>query len=167
MCLVLKTASIADGRDVYEMLQAIPADENGFMNAVNGKTFDEFKLWLVGQVESSQKTEIEDGWKVPQTTYWLFEDGVPVGMGRIRHFLTDALRAEGGNIAYVIAPHARGRGLGKALLSLIKEECRKMGLQRALITIQNQNAPSIGTALANGAVLEKKDAVRGWYWLEM
>lgn len=167
MSLVLKKASLDDGRDVYEMLQAIPADENGFMNSVNGKDFNEFRQWLTGQVESAQKTQIEDGWKVPQTTYWLFENGVPVGTGRIRHFLTDALRKEGGNIAYALAPSARGRGLGKALLGLLKEECRLMGMDRALITIQNTNAPSIGTALANGAVLEKKDDVRGWYWIEL
>lgn len=167
MSVMLKKASLEDGRDVYEMLQAIPADENGFMNSVYGKDFDAFRRWLAGQVESAQKTQIEDGWKVPQTTYWLLEDGVPVGTGRVRHFLTDKLREEGGNIAYALVPQARGRGLGKALLGLLVEECRAMGMDRALITIQNQNAPSIGTALANGAVLEKKDDVRGWYWIKL
>ncbi|MDO4739310.1 MAG: GNAT family N-acetyltransferase [Eubacteriales bacterium] len=167
MAITIRKAAIADGRDVYDMLQAIPANENGYMNSVNGMTFDEFRLWLISQVQSAEKTEIEDGWKVPQTTYWLCEDGVPLGTGRIRHFLTDALREEGGNIAYALAPSARGRGLGKELLRLLIGECRKMGMERALITVQNGNEPSARTALANGAVMEKKNDVRGWYWIEL
>ena len=43
----LRKLSPDDGRDVYDMLQELPRDENGFINGCNGKTYDEFKKWLI------------------------------------------------------------------------------------------------------------------------
>ncbi len=34
MCLEIRKLSIDDGHDIYEMLQELPADENGFINPV-------------------------------------------------------------------------------------------------------------------------------------
>ena len=38
--------SAACGRDIYDMLQSIPADENGLMNDAHGLSYDEYKAWL-------------------------------------------------------------------------------------------------------------------------
>jgi hypothetical protein len=46
MNIELKKLSISDDMDIYEMLQEIPKDENGFINTVNGKSFEEYKEWL-------------------------------------------------------------------------------------------------------------------------
>ena len=43
---VLKSLSLSDGRDIYEMLQEIGSNENGFQNKVNGMSFSQFKDWL-------------------------------------------------------------------------------------------------------------------------
>ncbi|MBQ8842144.1 MAG: GNAT family N-acetyltransferase, partial [Ruminiclostridium sp.] len=94
-------------------------------------------------------------WKVPETIFWLFEDDKPVGFGKIRHFLTDKLLEAGGNIGYSIIPEARGRGLGKNLVSELIEEGRKIGVERLLFTIRNSNIPSIKVALENGGIIEK------------
>lgn len=162
----LRRLSVSDGRDVYDMLQAIPADENGFINGVNGMSFGEFRAWLAREAENANKTQIEDGWKVPQSTYWLVVDGRPVAIGKIRHFLTDKLRAEGGHIGYAVAPAERNRGLGKVLLSELLKEARRLGIDRALITVQNGNAASIRVALANGGVVEKVSDVRHYIWID-
>ena len=116
MSLVLRKLSPEDGEDIYAMLQEIPADENGLINPAHGKTYEEYKAWLERANANSLLTGIVDGWKVPETIFWLYEDGKPVGFGKLRHFLTDALRESGGNIGYAIAPAARGRGLGKSFL---------------------------------------------------
>lgn len=116
MTIELKKLTADDGRDVYDFLQTLPKDENGFINSAAGMTVEEFRHWCARCAESAEKTEIEDGWKVPQTTYWLYVDGKPVGMGKLRHFLTDGLRMSGGHIGYAIAPDARNRGYGKLLL---------------------------------------------------
>lgn len=162
----LKALSSADGRDIYEMLQEIPADENGYVNGVNGMTYEEYKAWLVREEANSKKTEIEDGWKVPQSTYWLYVDGQPVGQGRIRHFLTDALREAGGNIGYAIRPTARSKGYGTILLRELMKEAAKLGLERALVTVHNCNEASIRVAMKNGGELERVTDTRHLIWVD-
>lgn len=155
MCLEIRKLSIDDGRDIYEMLQELPADENGFINSVKGKTFDEYKEWLKNSLRNSEQTGLVNGWKVPETTFWLFENNTPVGFGKVRHFLTEALLENGGNVGYAIRPSARNRGLGKKLLALLIDAGKEIGLSKALLTIRNHNIPSIHVALANGGVIEK------------
>lgn len=162
----LKKLSVSDGRDVYDMLQEIPKDENGFVNGVNGLSFDEFRAWLVRESENAQKTEIEDGWKVPQSTYWLYVDGRPVAVGKLRHFLTDKLREEGGHIGYAVAPGERNKGYGKILLAELLKEAKKLGVDRALITVQNGNEASVKVALSNGGAVEKVSEKRHYIWIE-
>lgn len=155
MDLTIRKLAIDDAEDIYNMLQEIPADENGFINSANGKTYDEYRLWLEKSYATSLQEGIIDGWKVPETIFWLFEDGKPVGFGKIRHYLTDRLLEAGGNIGYSIIPEARGRGLGKKFVAGLIEEGRKIGVERLLFTIRNSNIPSIKSALANGGVIEK------------
>jgi len=162
----LRKLSVGDGRDVYDMLQAIPADENGFMNGVNGMTYDEYRAWLVRSDEDSKMTGIVDGWKVPQSTFWLYADGRPVGVGKIRHFLTDALRKEGGNIGYAVAPAERNRGYGKILLAELLKEAKRLGIGRALVTVKIGNDASLRVALANGGVVEGNNGIRHFIWVD-
>lgn len=96
--LELKKLSVDDGFDVYKMLQEIPSEENGLLNKANGLTFDEYKEWLIAKQRDAEQKGIVDGWKVPSTTFWLYVDGIPVGFGSIRHFLTEALSQTGGHI---------------------------------------------------------------------
>ena len=151
--LKLKRLSTEDGLDIYNMLQEIPREENGLLNKANGLTFDEYKEWLIAKHRESEQEGIVDGWKVPSTTYWLFADGVPVGFGSVRHFLTDALRQAGGNIGYGIAPQYRGKGYGNEILRLLLNEAYKIGIEKALVTIHLDNKASQAVALANGGVI--------------
>ena len=167
MCIEIRKLSVHDGQDIYDMLQELPADENGFVNSVNGKTYAEYQAWLQGAARSAEQTGLIDGWKVPQTTFWLLENGRPVGMGKVRHLLTDALREHGGNVGYAIRPSARDRGLGKAFVALLVDECRKMGVPQVLLTIQNHNLPSIRVALANGGRTEKVTEDRHFIWIDL
>ena len=90
--------------------------------------------WL-DNAASGNQTGLVDGWKVPQTIYWLFADGKPVGYGKIRHFLTDKLLADGGTISYSIRPGQRNKGFGKILLTELIKECSDLGIKKALLTI--------------------------------
>ena len=140
--LELKRLSVDDGLDIYTMLQEIPAEENGLINKANGLTFDEYKEWLIVKQRDSEQEGIVDGWKVPSTTFWLYADGIPVGFGSVRHFLTEALRKAGGNIGYGIAPAFRGKGYGKELLRLLLNEAKEMGIDKVLVTILLDNIAS-------------------------
>ncbi|MEA4894550.1 MAG: GNAT family N-acetyltransferase [Oscillospiraceae bacterium] len=166
MSIVLKKLSAEDGIDIYEMLQEIPKDENGFLNAVCGKTFEEYKQWLADNEAFSNATNLEDGWKVPTSTYWLYIDNRPVGMGRIRHFLTDKLREEGGHTGYAIRPSARHNGYATILLRELRTEAKKLGIDKMLLTIQNENLYSLKVAIANHGVMERKNEIRSFVWID-
>lgn len=166
MCLEIRKLSIDDGRDIYEMLQELPAEENGFINSVKNKTFDEYKEWLKKSAKSSEQVGVVDGWKVPETIFWLYENNRPVGFGKVRHFLTDALLENGGNVGYTIRPSARNRGLGKKLLSYLIVESEEIGVAKLLLTIQNHNKQSIHVALENGGKIEKITANKHYIWIE-
>jgi len=166
MIFELKPLSVSNGRDVYDMLQEIPASENGYANSLHGKTFEEYRAALVRMEAAARETKIIDGWKVPQSTYWLYVDGYPVGQGRIRHFLTDALREAGGHIGYAIRPGMRGRGYGKILLSKLIGEARRIGIDRALVTVHNDNTPSVRTALSCGGSIERVSDIRHYIWID-
>ena len=155
----LRKLSINDGYNVYEMLQELPKDENGFINSANGLSFDEYKLWLKRSIDMSNAVGLES-WMVPQTTFWLFVEGVPIGYGKIRHYLTDKLKEDGGHVGYAIKPNQRGKGYGKILLNLLLVEAKKMGIESVLVTVRNGNMPSIQVALANSGAIDKVDEGR-------
>ena len=166
MGLNIRKLAAEDGQDIYEMLQELPSDENGFMNPMKDKTYDEYKEWLKKCVQSSEQEGVADGWKVPETTFWLYENDTPVGFGKIRHFMTDALLESGGNVGYAIRPSARDRGLGTKFLSLLIAESKKLGVDRVLLTIRNYNKKSISMALANGGKIEKTTEEKHYIWIE-
>lgn len=161
----LRQLSPSDGMDVYEMLQELPADENGFINGMHGRSAEDFRHWLTRSDLIAQGIGLED-WMVPQSTFWLYVDGRPVGMGKVRHRLTEKLLSDGGHIGYAIRPSCRGKGYGKTLLRLLLEEARKLGIDRVLVTVRNHNTPSIRTALASGGVVEKVSEERHYIWIE-
>lgn len=165
MNIELKKLTINDGMDIYEMLQEIPKDENGFINTVNGMSFEEYKEWLNSSDAMSKGLGLED-WQVPSNTYWLFVDGHPVGSGKLRHFLTDKLRAEGGHIGYAIRKSEGRKGYGTILLKMLIEEAKKMNIEKALVTVRNNNTNSIKVALSNGGKIEKVNEERHYIWID-
>lgn len=163
MALHLKRLSPADGPDVYALLQSVLTEENGL---AGGFPPEEFQAWLQRQHEISQGIGLPEG-RVPQTTYWLYDDGMPVGMCKLRTVLTPALLKRGGHIGYAIAPFARGKGYGKEQLRLILMEAKKHGLTRVLITARNHNKASIRVALANGGLIEKVSEEDHYIWIDL
>lgn len=156
-----------DGRDVYDFLQNLDREENGFINGAYGMAWEDFGAWLDKCAASAEMTEIVDGWKVPQTTFWLYVDGEIAGFGKLRHFLTDVLRREGGHIGYAVAKDKRGRGYGKLLLQGLLAEARTLGIDRALATVHVNNNPSIRTALACGGQMTDTANERCYFWFDL
>lgn len=161
----LRPLSADDGKDVYDFLQSLPANENGFMNSAAGLTYAEYRMWLVKQAENACKTEIEDGWRVPQGTWWFLVDGKPVGVAKLRYFLTDKLREEGGHLGYAVAPDARGHGYAAMMVNAIKPIAAAKGIDSMLITVHNDNPASIRTALKCGGKIARVSDVRHYIWI--
>lgn len=165
MDIEFRQLSVNDDIDIYDMLQEIPKNENGVVNGCNGKDFESYKKWLIKSNNTANGIGLED-WMVPQSTYWLYIDGVPAGFGKLRHYLTDKLREEGGHVGYTIRPSYRNKGYGKLLLRLIIERANEMGIDRILVTVQNHNLYSIKVALSNGGIVEKVTDKRHIIWIE-
>ncbi|MBE6919769.1 MAG: GNAT family N-acetyltransferase [Ruminococcaceae bacterium] len=155
MALHLRKASVEDGVEVYRFLQALPAEENGFVNTAAGKSYEEYRQWLYSVVKNAMQQGTVDGWKVPQTTYWLYRDDQPVGYGKIRHFLTEKLKETGGHMGISILPECRGQGLGTFFIGALVHECEALGINEVLFTIRNSNQASIKAVLANDGQIEK------------
>lgn len=165
MGIELRKLSLDDGRDVYDMLQEIPKEENGFVNGCNGRTYEEYKKWLVKSDNIANGVGLES-WMVPQSTFWIYVDGIPVGLGKLRHYLTEKLKEEGGHIGYAIRPTFRNKGYGKILLKLLLEKVKDMGLEKVLITVSNNNKSSIKVALSNGGIVDKVTSDRHLIWID-
>ena len=140
--------------DVYNMLQEIPKDENGFFNTICGCSYEEYKQWLINSAKTANGIELED-WMVPQSIFWLYAGGIPVGFGKLRHHLNERLKEKGGHAGYAIVPSQRNRGYGRLLLKLLVEEAKMLGIDKLLLTIQNDNPASLKVAFANGGVIDR------------
>lgn len=84
--------------------------------------------------------------------YWLVDDQKNYFIGEItiRHRLNDALTIRGGHIGYVIRWSEWGKGYGTYMLKLALEKAKKLGLERVLITCDENNIASARVMEKNG-----------------
>ncbi|HVK27896.1 MAG TPA: GNAT family N-acetyltransferase [Nocardioides sp.] len=111
-----------------------------------------------------------DGTRVPSSYFWITEgDGGPdeevVGFLNLRHVLNDFLLEEGGHIGYSIRPSARRRGHASAALGLAVAEAARLGIDRVLVTCDEDNDASRRTIEANGGALEDVRNGKRRYWI--
>ena len=130
------------------MIQEIGPGENGFHNSGYGVPFSRFTSFLRRLVDASRGRGLPDGY-VPETTFWVFAGDRPVGITKIRHHLTDALRQTGGHIGYTIRPTERQRGYGTRMLTCTLHEAARLGIHRALVTVHEENRASCRMVEAN------------------
>ena len=79
---------------------------------------------------------------VPSTFRFGFLKNKLVGRVMIRHQLNDFLRRIGGHIGYGVVPSERGKGFGTQLLNEGLSIARKLGLERVLLTCDEDNLHS-------------------------
>ena len=107
---------------------------------------------------------------VPASDYWLIAEDSYAGRISLRHHLTPALRRYGGHIGYEVRPSRRRRGYGTLMCKLGIEKLRALGVQRILITCDDDNIASYKIIEANGGILEDKiengrHALTRRYWV--
>ena len=162
--IYLRELSRDDGIDVFNMLKGVDSVENSFTNPTYAMTFSMFRKWLIEQ-ESWSRGELLPKGYVAQSTYWLYDDCKPVGIGKIRHALTEASLKSGGNIGYAVSKPYRGNGYGERLLVLLIDEARRLGVKELLLTIDKGNLASQRICKKCGGILIDEDDVRQFYRL--
>ena len=96
---------------------------------------------------------------VPQTTFWLIDtqDRILASV-RFRHYLTDALRGEGGHIGYDVAPSYRNQGVGTtALRKTLIRIAAESKILSVLVTCDADNWPSRHVIRANEGIYVGSD----------
>lgn len=162
MNLEIKKLTINDGQEIYDFLQKIDAVENDFTNEANGMTYQEFKDWLIKQDDWSQGKNLPQNY-VPQSTYWLYLNGAPIGYGKIRHKLTEFSRENGGNIGYAILREHRGKGYGTYLFGELVKIGRTIGVEEFIATVKLDNFSSRAAIEKCGGKLVRQNE-HFWYF---
>lgn len=163
---LLKALQKKETEEVYQMFQEIPEEENGLNNKAYGLTRDEFNLFCQERIRMSLGIGLPEG-HVPDTFFILYNDSLPVGFSKLRHYLNEFLLKRGGHIGYAIRPTCRGKGFGKKLLSETLKQAKLMKQDKVLLTISETNISSRKVCEYNGGKLEKIDSGECYYWIDI
>ena len=116
--------------------------------------------------QSDPATVLPEG-RVHSDYWWMVEDGEFVGYVAVRHALTDFLLEQGGHIGYAVRPSRRGRGHATRALALALDRARELGLDRVLLTCDEDNVASRRTIERGGGVHEDTRHGKRRYWIEL
>ena len=140
---------------------------NSGINGVSGldKYLDNYEDWLE-KIEKDKNAPVTEE-TVPKRVYFLVrcEDNKIVGMCAIRLKLNEKYMYYGRNIGYSIRPTERGKGYNKINLYLALKECKKYGIEKALLDVDANNAASWRTmeALGGHMDLEMESELEGHF----
>ena len=101
--------------------------------------------------------EAKDG-LVPDSVFFLLDEdrNKLIGAVNIRHYLNDYLLKFGGHIGDGIRPSERKKGYATKMIELALIECKKLGMDKVLITCNKSNIASAKTIIKNGGILENE-----------
>ena len=156
--LELRKMNWEDAVEQWRYVTALPADENGLTNRYEGVSFDEYMSAVLPELMMHEAPVGMPDWFVPETFYYLWDDGILVGEFRIRHYLTEALKAGAGHIGYSIKKEYRGRGYGTRGLTMTLELARKIVPEEEIcLRVLKTNIPSFRAICRNGAYIAGED----------
>lgn len=104
---------------------------------------------------------------VPCSYRWIVSDDTFLGSIAVRHDLTSFLLEEGGHIGYSVRPTARRHGHASRALRDALPIARSLGIERLLITCDEDNAGSRATIEGRGGVYEDTRKGNRRYWIDL
>lgn len=149
--------------------------ENGEFELAGDGELDkskDFDLWLQTIRNDVSGDTVEKG-RVPATIFFAvrIKDNKVVGNIQIRHYLNDYLLKYGGHIGDSVRPAERKKGYATEMIRLGLEECKKLGINKVLMTCSKDNVASRKSILNNGGVLENEilenDKITQRFWIEL
>ena len=168
--LVLPTA--ADKQAIWDYREEV-LDNNDHLDGTGGLAdARDFESWYQNNLANRSPETVRPG-LVPASTYLavLQDSGELIGMIDIRHRLNEGLLQFGGHIGYSVRPSRRRQGYAVEMLRLGLAECRKLGIDRVLLTCNKTNIGSAKTIQHNGGILENEiqtpDRITQRYWIAL
>ncbi|NEA62048.1 GNAT family N-acetyltransferase [Streptomyces sp. SID12488] len=130
-----------------------------------------FAQWVELLRQQSDRSVAVSGGHVHATYWWIVEGRNYLGAIDLRHYLNAVLLDVAGHIGYSIRPSARRRGLATWALGAVLHEARTLGLDRVLVTCDDDNVGSARTIERNGGVLEDvrttEVGIKRRYWITL
>lgn len=118
--------------------------------------------------QSDRSLPVGEG-RVHATHWWIADGETYLGAIDLRHYLNALLLEGGGHIGYNVRPSARRRGLATWALASVLTKAPALGLDRVLLTCDEDNHGSARTIESNGGVLEDVRStelgVKRRYWI--
>ena len=172
LCLVIPT--LEHKKDAMEYRQEWIDCEPG--ESIHGSgglhRHENYEEWLKG-IEKMRNNQLPE-W-VPGTTYFAVynnNNNKIVGTIQIRYILNETLFKTGGHIGYGVRPSERRKGFATKMLALALDECKKLNIDRVLITCDKDNLGSARTIQKHGGVLENEivdddGEILQRYWIDI
>ncbi len=105
--------------------------------------------------------------RVHSDYFWIVDGEEFVGYLALRHGLTEWLLNEGGHIGFSVRPSRRRQGHAARALALSFTRARELGLDRVLLTCDEDNDGSRRTIESNGGVYEDSRNGKRRYWIDL
>ena len=171
MCMNLKLVKLS--REYREQLcdmmeEWLAAEQDFSPYAIRKNDYRDFDRYL----SELEIMEEKDG-LVPDSTFFCLDQdtGRFVGTVNIRHYLGPNNCHGGGHIGDGIRPSERRKGYATAMIGMALEECRKLGINKVLMTCDKTNIGSAKSILKNGGVLESEfeedGVIEQRYWITL
>ncbi len=156
--LELRKMNYQDTFEQWKYVTTLPANENGLTNNYEGVSFEEYKERVLPELMMHENPVNMPDWFVPETFYYLWDDGILIGEFRIRHRLTEALKTGAGHIGYSIKKEYRGNGYGTKGLAMTLELAKAIVPEEEIyLRVKKDNIPSFRAIIANGAYIAGED----------
>lgn len=96
--------------------------------------------------------------RVPDSVFFLLDidRNRLLGAVNIRHYLSESLLKTGGHIGDGIRPSERRKGYATEMIRLALIECKKLGIEKVLMTCDKDNIGSQKSIINNGGILENE-----------
>lgn len=93
---------------------------------------------------------------VPDSVFFLLDEARDrlLGAVNIRHYLNDSLLKEGGHIGDGIRPSERRKEYATEMIRLALIECKKLGIDKVLMTCDKENIASAKSIIKTAAYLK-------------
>lgn len=165
--LTLRAPRPEDEAAALRAQRELAEDDFDFL-LLGGRTWEE---WLEKVERDRAGLDLAPG-RVPATMLLAVVGDEIVGRVHIRHELTPALLDEGGHLGYGVRPAYRRRGYATEMLRQGLDRVRDLGIERALVTCDDDNPGSIRTIERCGGVLEDTRPREGGtltrrYWIDL
>jgi predicted acetyltransferase len=113
----------------------------------------------------AERERVEDPDWVLCTNLWWADGDEYIGRMSIRHELNDWLAEVGGHIGYDVRRSRRREGHATAMLAAALVIARDLGMERVLLTCDDDNIASRRVIERNGGVLEDERHGKLRYWV--